>query len=100
MMTELQVDSLAELERVLQSCSVSMCGIRVVVDTLPGDAICTATVRKGVLWLVMDCDKASAPGHALAMLREAKVHLCLDQLPPAIPRPRGCGERFPLAKAS
>lgn len=100
MATELQMDGLAELEQVLESCSVSMCGIRVVYDTLPCDAICTATLRGNVLWLVIDCDKASAPRHALAMIREAQVHLCLDHLPTAIPRPRGCSDRVPLAKVS
>jgi hypothetical protein len=48
-----------------------MRGIRVVTDTLPGRAICSATIVDGVLWLVLDLDKPSAPRHALGHDPEA-----------------------------
>lgn len=60
-----------DLERVLGGGCVSMESVRVVYDSLPGRAICAATVVDGVLWLVLDLDKASAPRHALSMIVEA-----------------------------
>jgi hypothetical protein len=74
---ELECGALDELEQALKSCSVYMRGIRVITDTLPGRAICSATIVDDVLWLVLDLDKPSAPRHALAMIREAKTLSCL-----------------------
>lgn len=60
-----------ELERVLGSGCVSMDAVRIVYDSLPGRAVCAAAVVDGLLWLVLDLDKPSAPRHALAMMAEA-----------------------------
>lgn len=67
---ELEAAAITELRQVLRSGCVRFDGVRVVYDTLPGRAICAATVLNGVLWLAVDLDKASAPRHALAMIRE------------------------------
>jgi hypothetical protein len=63
--------ALGELEQVLGSGCISLDAVRIVYDSLPGRAICSATVVDGLLWLVVDLDKASAPRHALAMLADA-----------------------------
>lgn len=65
--------ALAELEQVLDSGCISMDRIRVVYDSLPGRAICAATVVDGLLWLVVDLDKPSANRHARAMILEAQA---------------------------
>jgi hypothetical protein len=64
-------DAYYELERVLGSGCVSTDAVRVVYDSLPGRAICAATVADGLLWLVVDLDKPSAHRHAQAMMAEA-----------------------------
>jgi hypothetical protein len=64
--------ALSELEQVLDSGCVSMERVRVVYDSLPGRAICAATVADGLLWLVLDLDKPSAPRHARAMILDAQ----------------------------
>lgn len=97
MTVQLEGAAIGDLLRALESCSITFPGIRVVCDTLPGKAICAATISDGVLWLVLDLDKPSAPRHALAMIREAKDALCADEqllIPP--PRPVS---RAPLALA-
>jgi hypothetical protein len=96
---ELQMGALDELEQTLESCSLYMRGIRVVTDTLPGRAICTATIVDGVLWLVLDLDKPSAPRHAVVMIREAAARLHLDKAA-RLPCPRPFSERPALALVS
>lgn len=100
MIIELQTGALDELEQTLKSCSVHMRGIRVVTDTLPGRAICTATVVDGVLWLVLDLDKPSAHRHALAMIRETKAKMHLRQAGHACARPEHVTCRPALALVS
>jgi hypothetical protein len=65
--------ALNQLEQVLKSGCVSASEVRIVYDTLPERAICAATVVDGIVWLVVDLDKASANRHALAMFHEIQA---------------------------
>lgn len=71
--------ALTELEQVLDTYRLSLVGVRVVCDTLPGRAICAAAVVDGVMLLVLDLDKPSAHRHAVAMLREWGAGRLADQ---------------------
>lgn len=85
---------ISELLIALKSCSVSFPGIRVVCDTLPGRSPCAAAIVDGVLWVVLDFDKPSAPLHAHAMIREAMAGCHAAQRPATVISPRA-----PLALA-
>lgn len=89
----LEPAAIAELGQVLRSGCVSFHDVRVVYDTLPGRALCAATVLDGLLWVAVDLDKASAPRHALAMIREV-AHMITPAEEPPVAR------RAPLSLAS
>ena len=85
----------------LKSCSVSFPGIRVVCDTLPGRSICAAAIVDGVLWVVLDFDKPSAPLHAHSMIREAMARCRAAKQPEAtVALSPTVSPRAPLALAS
>lgn len=91
---------ISELLVALKSCSVSLPGVQVVCDTLPGRSICAATIVEGVLWVVLDFDKPSAPLHAHAMVREAMAPRCrAAEQPEAVALTSAVSARAPLALA-
>lgn len=84
--------AMREVEQVLGSGCISLDAVRIVYDSLPGRAICSATVADGLLWLVVDLDKASAPRHALTMLAESQATAQTDT--PEGAAIRACQERI------